>query len=478
MEFEKGDRFIIHKEPNGWSSRFNDFNPIGKSIYPYIGTVERITEGCMTCGKYGWDMDDLLDDNNIKKLVHRDDLKKGEFYVGYWKSFGSMANIIFNYCGDLSGDNYFMHANSPNMRVGNCCSGAAIDFRYATEVEKEELECHITKKGLEPWIADVISSPYFDLHGDKIIVGSSITISSKPDTWPGIKSRGRKGLHVVPYPYKAIVAEIYNSATPSFTCKEGYSWSAAARNKKFYDMHEEEITTNGFDNSKLVVGKVYKHFDSDTYVFYCGKVELYHIFELINTDYFPGGGGGSKKVDLEWKSRGKNTYWITENYKLVDTSTTYSESVMYTLGFRVDGKDKFSHKTHHTEGTDPPLYKGFEIGKVYKNKEVRRGGLFYFCGLDNGIFCFEALDPKEGTYIDCPVVEWKSKGTDRYYRYEGLEDNFNPIPHITVLPVDVALKNNEASVFHKPVIVNSPLIVVSGSESVKINLKQIKRRRL
>lgn len=66
-----GYQYLIPKRPNTWSSGLNDKCPMDLK-FPAIITVMGIKEGqscvSISCGSFGWDLDDLLDSKNINLI--------------------------------------------------------------------------------------------------------------------------------------------------------------------------------------------------------------------------------------------------------------------------------------------------------------------------------------------------------------------------------------------------------------------------
>ena len=79
-EFKIGDEIIIKSKPFHWASLLNKNSPIHLDIYPYKCTIQNIEKDggytAMTCGKYGWDLDSLIQDNLIRL--------QPKFEVGKW----------------------------------------------------------------------------------------------------------------------------------------------------------------------------------------------------------------------------------------------------------------------------------------------------------------------------------------------------------------------------------------------------------
>lgn len=66
-DLKAGDRIMIVNEPKLWSSALNDTCPLdGKVKFPHVLTIKKIRK-CddyyvdMTCGKYGWDLDAIVE---------------------------------------------------------------------------------------------------------------------------------------------------------------------------------------------------------------------------------------------------------------------------------------------------------------------------------------------------------------------------------------------------------------------------------
>jgi hypothetical protein len=74
--FKVGDRVIIKGKPKSWSHKLNKNCPLapwkGEVSYPYECTIEGLENSelfvSMTCGKWGWCLDTLVEDNLIEKI--------------------------------------------------------------------------------------------------------------------------------------------------------------------------------------------------------------------------------------------------------------------------------------------------------------------------------------------------------------------------------------------------------------------------
>ena len=60
-DFKVGDTIEILNKPEYWHSQLNGNDPlIANLTYPYVLTIKEIREYAMTCGNYGWDLDNII----------------------------------------------------------------------------------------------------------------------------------------------------------------------------------------------------------------------------------------------------------------------------------------------------------------------------------------------------------------------------------------------------------------------------------
>lgn len=77
-KFKEGDVCIIKERPKMWSSLLNENSPRNNLNFPKKITIAKIKKShghtSMTCGDYGWDLADLIENGLIEK--HPDNNKK------------------------------------------------------------------------------------------------------------------------------------------------------------------------------------------------------------------------------------------------------------------------------------------------------------------------------------------------------------------------------------------------------------------
>ena len=82
-KYKVGGKYVILGTPSAWSSLLKNCSPLKNNIkYPYKIEIKNIrididnTYVAMTCGEYGWSMNELIDEKLIVENVKYSRIKK------------------------------------------------------------------------------------------------------------------------------------------------------------------------------------------------------------------------------------------------------------------------------------------------------------------------------------------------------------------------------------------------------------------